>query len=93
MTIIRKSLDESKLDTAELKRIATIKDKDIDFSDIPELDASFFENAELKFPKGKKQLTIRLDEDMVKWFKSQGKGYQSRINAVLRSYYEAHSHN
>lgn len=38
---------------------------------------------------GKKQLTIRLDEDLLDWFKAQGSGYQTRINAVLRSYVEA----
>jgi uncharacterized protein (DUF4415 family) len=38
---------------------------------------------------GKKQLTIRLDEDILDWFKSSGSGYQTRINAVLRSYVEA----
>ena len=40
-------------------------------------------------PPGKKQLTIRLDADVLGWLKGQGKGYQSRINAILRSYYEA----
>ena len=39
--------------------------------------------------RAKKQLTMRLDADIVDWFKSQGKGYQTRMNAVLRSYYEA----
>jgi uncharacterized protein (DUF4415 family) len=38
---------------------------------------------------GKKQLTIRLDEDILDWFKAQGSGYQTRINAVLRTYVEA----
>lgn len=37
---------------------------------------------------GKKQLTIRLDEDILNWFKAQGSGYQTRINAVLRSFVE-----
>jgi uncharacterized protein (DUF4415 family) len=41
-------------------------------------------------PPGKKQLTIRLDADVLAWLKAQGKGYQSRINAILRMYYEAH---
>ena len=36
------------------------------------------------------QLTLRLDADVLEWLKSQGKGYQSRINAILRAYYEAH---
>jgi uncharacterized protein (DUF4415 family) len=37
----------------------------------------------------KAQLTVRLDRDMVDWFRRQGRGYQTRMNAVLRSYYEA----
>ena len=65
-------------------------DEDIDYSDIPELDAGFFQKARVVVPPGKKQLTIRLDEDVLSWFKEQGRGYQSRINAVLRAYYEAH---
>jgi uncharacterized protein (DUF4415 family) len=39
---------------------------------------------------GKLQLTLRLDAKVLDWFKAQGKGYQTRINAVLRSYVEAH---
>ncbi|MES2663703.1 MAG: BrnA antitoxin family protein [Pseudomonadota bacterium] len=73
-----------------LKEIKNIKDKDIDYSDIPELDASFWDKAELRMPENKQSIYIRLDSDLVEWMKSQGKGYQTRINAILRSYYEAH---
>ena len=41
----------------------------------------------------KRQLTIRLDEDVLDWLKRQGRGYQTRINAILRAYYEAHKDN
>ncbi len=72
------------------KQIAALKDEDIDFSDIPPLDGSFWKNARVVWPdRPKKQLTMRLDADIVEWFKSQGKGYQTRMNAVLRSFYEA----
>jgi len=67
-----------------------MRDEDIDYSDIPELDETFWKNAKLVVPPGKKQLTVRLDTDVLEWLKGQGKGYQSRINAILRSYYEAH---
>ncbi len=67
-----------------------MRDEDIDYSDIPELDEDFWKDAKLVIPPGKKQLTIRLDADVLTWLKAQGKGYQSRINAILRSYYEAH---
>ena len=67
-----------------------MEDGDIDYSDIPELDEAFFREALVVVPPGKKQLTIRLDSDVLSWLKSQGRGYQSRINAILRAYYEAH---
>ena len=50
-------------------------------------------NAQIGFPPPKQQLTMRLDQDVVDWFKAQGRGYQTRINAVLRSYVEAHRGN
>jgi uncharacterized protein (DUF4415 family) len=67
-----------------------MRDRDIDYTDIPALDESFFKEAQVVVPPGKKQLTLRLDADVLEWLKSQGKGYQSRINAILRAYYEAH---
>ena len=75
---------------SDLKRLDAMRDEDIDYSDIPELDEAFFRDARVVVPPGKKQLTIRLDDDVLSWLKSQGKGYQSRINAILRAYYEAH---
>ena len=67
-----------------------MKDEDIDYSDIPELDAEFFATARVVVPPGKKQVTVRLDRDVLTWMKAQGRGYQTRINAILRAYYEAH---
>ncbi len=75
---------------SNLKRIDALRDEDIDYSDIPALDEGFFDKARMVVPPGKKQLTIRLDADVLAWLKAQGKGYQSRINAILRMYYEAH---
>ena len=74
---------------SDLKRVDALQDEDIDYSDIPELDADFFRRARVVIPLRKQQLTIRLDADVLAWLKSQGRGYQSRINAVLRAYYEA----
>jgi uncharacterized protein (DUF4415 family) len=68
-----------------------VKDKSIDYSDIPELDEMFWKNAVVEYPERKRPVTLRLDADILEWFRSTGKGYQTRINAVLRSYYEAHS--
>lgn len=75
---------------SDLKRLDAMKDEEIDYSEIPELDEAFFRNARVTVPPAKKQLTIRLDADVLDWMKGQGKGYQSRINAILRAYYEAH---
>jgi len=63
-------------------------DKDIDTSDIPELDEAFFQQAELRVP-AKQAVTIRLDSDVLAWFKDQGAGYQTRINQLLRQYMQA----
>ncbi len=76
-----------------LKRIENIQDKNIDYSDIPELEGSFWETPIIEYPEKKKPVTLRLDADVLEWFKSTGKGYQTRINAILRSYFEAHKKN
>ena len=47
-----------------------------------------WDNVIIGFPKPKRQLTVRLDGDIIEWFKDSGKGYQTRVNAVLRSYVE-----
>jgi uncharacterized protein (DUF4415 family) len=76
-----------------IEDLAALPDESIDYSDIPELDDRFWNEARIVFPEeNKKQLTIRLDADIVDWFKSQGKGYQTRMNAVLRSFYESQQH-
>jgi len=75
---------------SDLKRIDATRDEDIDYSDIPEFDETFLESVAMKFSPGKKQIALRVDTDVLEWMKAQGKGYQSRMNAVLRAYYEAH---
>ena len=71
---------------AELAALAAKPDSEIDFSDIPPLTESFWRNAERgRFYKPvKQQITARVDADVLAWLKSQGKGYQGRINAILR---------
>jgi uncharacterized protein (DUF4415 family) len=90
MNTVKKSLNELSISKQRLKQLEAIKDEHIDYSDIPELDANFWKNAELRLPEAKKGVYIRLDSDVLDWLKSQGKGYQTRINAILRAYYEAH---
>jgi uncharacterized protein (DUF4415 family) len=69
--------------------LASESDKGIDFSDIPRLGPSFWSKARLRLPQKKDSVTLRLDHDVVTWFRRAGRGYQTRINAVLRSYMEA----
>jgi uncharacterized protein (DUF4415 family) len=66
-----------------------LEDREIDFSDIPETDEKFWESAGVIVPTAKIHLSVRLDENVVDWFKRQGPGYQTRMNAVLRSYVQA----
>ncbi len=82
--------DLKKKSQTDWERVDAIKDEDIDISDIPPLDKSFFANAEIRRPKRKELITIRLDPDVLAWYRSMGKGYQTRINAILRTYMEAH---
>jgi uncharacterized protein (DUF4415 family) len=69
-----------------LKEIQNIPDSAIDTSDISELGDDFWKNAKMVRPITKKAISIRIDDDVLDWFKSQGKSYQSLINTVLRSY-------
>ncbi len=73
-----------------LKELADIPDSEIDTSDIPELDEEFWKNAKLVMPETKKPVSLRVDREVLDWFKKGGSGYQSRMNAVLKAYMEAH---
>ena len=74
---------------SDLARIDLMKDAEIDYSDIPPLDKSFFAKATEAWPPTKQQLTIRLDADVLKWLKAHGRGYQTRINRILRAAMES----
>ncbi len=67
-----------------------MSNEDIDYSVIPEFGEEFLRSVEMKMTPAKKPISVRLDADVLDWLKGQGKGYQSRINAILRAYYEAH---
>ena len=71
------------------RQIAAVKDQDIDFSDIPELDDKFWRNAELVEPDRTEQITLRVKRSVLAYFRASGKGYQSRMNRVLESYVRA----
>ncbi len=83
-----------KKSATDWKRLKAMADKDIDLSDSPELTPEMFARAllrrGLKPRPHKVQLSVRLDGDVLGWFRSLGRGYQTRINALLRAYMEAH---
>jgi len=70
-----------RLTPAEARRLNATP---IDYSDIPPLGDEFFSKATTAWPPVKKQLTIRLDADVLAWLKGHGRGYQTRINRILR---------
>ena len=73
-------------DRASLRALAARPDSEIDLSDAPEMTDEEWKNAERGhfYRPVKRQITARVDADVLAWLKSQGKGYQSRINAILR---------
>lgn len=88
--IVTKTLADIKLTPKrrqELAALAARPDSEIDFSDIPELTERFWRHAIPNpfYRPVKKQLTVRLDADVIAWLRKQGKGYQTRMNALLRA--------
>ncbi len=90
MSTVRKSLNDLSISKERLEELKAIRDENIDYSDVPELDEQFWKNAKVRLPETKTGVYIRLDADLLDWLKGQGRGYQTRINAILRAYYEAH---
>lgn len=89
-----KKKDISKKSETDWKRVDALSDKDIDLTETPEVSAEMFARATvrrgLKLAPRKTQLTLRVDSDVLDWYKRQGAGYQTKINALLRAYMEAH---
>lgn len=85
----RNTIKESRTDW---NRLEAMSDSEIDFSDVPKLDKLFFERARIRMPARKRSISLRVDPDVLEWFKKQGQGYQTRINAVLKAYVHAHQH-
>ncbi|MGH6796268.1 MAG: BrnA antitoxin family protein [Methylocella sp.] len=84
----RRARGESRTDLVRVRaKTAEERERDIasdpDFSGVPE---DWYKSAEAVMPTPKKLLSLRLDSDVVDWFKQQGPGYQTRINAVLRAF-------
>ncbi len=75
---------------AQLGAVAAMPDDQIDYSDAPYLPDAVWMKAAEQLPHPKRQITLRIDADVLDFFKQDGARYQSRMNAVLRSYVEAH---
>ena len=89
---MKKKLISPKSQT-DFARLDKMKDKDIDYSDAPEITPEMFAKAVVRRglkPRTKKQVTLRMDSDVLDWFKKQGSGYQTKINLLLRAYMEEH---
>ena len=69
--------------------ISAVEDAAISFDDIPELDETFWREAELVEPDRTEQITLRVKRSVLDHFRRPGKGYQTRINRVLESYVRA----
>ncbi len=77
------------------ERLKNMKDEDIDFTDIPRLTPEMFAKGVVRkgftpIPR-KHQITLRLDDDVLSFFREFGQGYQTKINQLLRAYMEAHN--
>jgi uncharacterized protein (DUF4415 family) len=76
------------------ERVRNMQDEDIDLSDLPEVTPEMFANAivrrGLQPLPAKQQITLRIDQDVINFFRGQGQGYQTKINQLLRAYMDAH---
>lgn len=90
--IVVRTLGDTEGDRTDWDRVDRLTDEEIEEAvqedpDAELLDAEWFRTAELVVPSAEKtRINIRLDEDIVEYFKSQGRGYQTRINDVLKAY-------
>ncbi len=93
--MIRKSAEQLRPGDTDWKAVEALTDEDIDLaiaSDpdaAPTLDEEWFRNAVIGNPL-KVAMSIRVDDDVMEWFRAQGKGWQTRMNSVLRAYAKAH---
>jgi len=81
---------KSKTDFARLDKM---EDEEIDYSDAPAITPEMFAKSIVRRglkPRTKKQLTLRVDSDVLEWYKKQGRGYQTKINMLLRAYMQEH---
>lgn len=93
--IVRQSGGNRRKDETDWDRVNALTDKEIEEAarsdpDAAPTDLAFWKDARIVWPERKVPVSLRLDPEIVHWFKAQGRGYQTRINAVLRAYMDAH---
>ena len=94
--IVRVTAEEARQmpDRTDYARLDAMTDEDIAKAVAEDPDAAPLDidwtQARLVLPPGKESVTLRVDQDVLDWFRKQGKGYQTRMNAVLRAYKDAH---
>ena len=94
--IVRRTPRSGRRGKTDWARVDSMSDRQIeaaakaDPDTAPILDKAWFRTAKLVLPERKVPISIRMDRDVVEWFKTRGKRYQSRINAVLKAYMQAH---
>jgi len=82
--IIKKSSE------TDWEALAVMTDEEINYSDIPELPDSFFKRAKVWHPHSKVTVKVKLDEDLLEWFKAESDDWEARIQTALRLYVETH---
>jgi uncharacterized protein (DUF4415 family) len=94
--IVKRTRGALRAGSTDWSRVEGLSDREVvkaiasDPDAAPLLDREWFKTAKLVLPERKVPLPLRLDHDVVHWFKQQGPRYQTRMNAVLRAYMQAH---
>lgn len=87
-----KSIKKNSRSKTDISKLLQKSDKDINYEDNPATTKEFWKDAEMFMPQHKVHISLRLDEDVLDYFKEEGRGYQSRINSILKAYINAHPH-
>ena len=93
--IVRRTLGNLRKGKTDWKRVEAMTDEEINEAarsdpDAQPTDADFWKNARVVLPEKKVSISLRVDREVLVWFRNQGARYQSRMNAVLRTYMKAH---
>ena len=87
-----KSIKKNSHSRTNMTKLRQKEDKNISYKNSPATTKEFWKDAEIFMPQHKVHISLRLDEDILSYFKEEGHGYQSRINAVLKAFINTHPH-